>query len=527
MKKLSLRQGLSNFFHRLREFFTIEHLRRTFVHFKDGVRIAWKIFNEKGVLSHASVCSYSMILSLVPILAISLAILNAFSPTNADITTEELLQQSEQAALLEETPATAASSTPASEDTGQSEITQSPIQADTETDQAVTRNPASDAAQDAPIADPIRRGENFTEQVFDFFFRNFVPGINLEQDTEVEIAKRQLIAIIQRAASLRFVILVFLIVTSVSLFYSIEHAFNEIWSVRNRRSLFSQFLAFWILLTVTPLLLGLSYYYTNVIVARYFQENAPEKLVIFYNLVSFTLTLFAFMIANRFLPNVRVYFLPAFIASALSAMMFEVAKIFFDFYISSVTSQAGNYYTIFQKLAAIPIFILWLYYCFLCFLIGPVIATTIQNFDQHVAHLYRYSWRYSPRPIQAIYIFIHICRAFRQNKTGVTLSDLDEETGILPEHLRRNLRSLEQAQLVHMDRQGRFYPNADPATLTVGEVLQQVIGLEKERDDRIHADQKHLNEILHNMFFSHYNLPVATLLDSPPPSNKILLHQKS
>src|SRR5690606_4787988 len=130
--------------------------------------------------------------------------------------------------------------------------------------------------------------------VFDFFFRNFVPGINLEQDTEVEIAKRQLIAIIQRAASLRFVILVFLIVTSVSLFYSIEHAFNEIWSVRNRRSLFSQFLAFWILLTVTPLLLGLSYYYTNVIVARYFQENAPEKLVIFYNLVSFTLTLFAF-----------------------------------------------------------------------------------------------------------------------------------------------------------------------------------------------------------------------------------------
>ena len=148
VKKLSLRQGLSNFFHRLREFFTIEHLRRTFVHFKDGVRIAWKIFNEKGVLSHASVCSYSMILSLVPILAISLAILNAFSPTNADITTEELLQQSEQAALAN------------SGGSGQFNASELPgglkspslNTGDTETDQAVTRNP-SDAAQDAPIAD--------------------------------------------------------------------------------------------------------------------------------------------------------------------------------------------------------------------------------------------------------------------------------------------------------------------------------------------------------------------------------------
>src|SRR5690606_11993750 len=147
-------------------------------------------------------------------------------------------------------------------------------------------------------------------------------------------------------------------------------------------------------------------------------------------------TLTAFSIANRFLPNCRIYVVPALIASAISAALFEVAKYLFDFYISFTLTQPGTYYSLY-KLAAIPIFILWLYYCYVCFLIGPVIATTIQEYPHHLARLQRRSWRYSPKPVQSIYIYIHICRHFRLHHSGITLDQLENDTGIVFEQLRR------------------------------------------------------------------------------------------
>ncbi|NPU96456.1 MAG: YihY family inner membrane protein [Candidatus Omnitrophica bacterium] len=420
------------------------------IKFGYGLRIAWKIFNEKGVLAHASVCGYSMILSLVPVLAISLSILTAF--TSSEVVAEG----------------------------------------------------------DNPV-----QQEKFSNRVFDFLFEHFVPGLS----DEALVAKQELMEFVQKTASLRFVILVLLIIASVSLYNSIEHAFNEIWSVRNRRSLFAQFLAFWIIVTLTPLLLGLSYYYTTEFASSETVSHFMSKkwgFWLFWHTVSYIFTLFAFLIANRYLPNVHVNMVPALVGSALSAILWEAAKVMFDVYISYALTKEG-YYTIYGTLAAIPLFILWLYYSFLCFLLGPVIATTIQNYDRHLAHLRRKPRGFTHRPIHALHVFLDIIRHFRDQKRGISLAELEMQSGVANHYLRRCLRALEQARLIHQDRQQQYYyPSLDPDQVMVGEVLERLIGLGPVYDPARNRPPDPLEENIRRLLKQSGGLPIGSFLKINP-----------
>ncbi len=390
-------------------------LKHSAFSFGYGLRILWRLFNDKGVWAHASVCGYSTILSLVPILAISLTIISAFtSSESVTVTSPEGLQE-----------------------------------------------------------------EVFSNRVFDFFFDHFIPGAD-SQHIEVLSAKRELLSFVDNTKSLRFVILILLIIASVSLFNSIEHAFNEIWSVRQRRNLFARFLAFWILLTITPLLLALSYYYTT----QFASTKAISSFMtsewgawIFLHGVSYTLTLFAFLVANRYLPNLHVDFIPSLIGSALSAILWETAKVIFDYYINYALTTEG-YYSIFGTLAAIPLFICWLYYGYLCFLLGPVIATTIQDYDRHLIRLRRRGTWASHTPLQTIYVFLDICRHFKEKQFGVSQSQLEELEEMTFLQLKRCLRELEKAKLVHQDNlHGMYYPNGNPDQISLKEVLSRLLGI--------------------------------------------------
>ncbi len=429
----------------------LQYQSSTIVKFGYGLRIAWKIFLEKGVLAHASVCGYSMILSLVPVLAISLSILTAFTSS-----------------------------------------------------EMITVNGENTVQQ-----------EKFSNRVFDFLFEHFVPGLS----DEARVAKQELMEFVQKTTSLRFVILVLLIIASVSLYNSIEHAFNEIWSVRHRRSLFAQFLAFWIIITLTPLLLGLSYYYTTEFATSETVSHFMSKkwgFWFFWHAVSYIFTLLAFLIANRYLPNIHVNLVPALTGSALSAILWEAAKVMFDFYISYALSSEG-YYTIYGTLAAIPLFILWLYYSFLCFLLGPVIATTIQDYDRHLAHLRRKPRGFTHRPIHALHVFMDISRHFRDQKRGISLPELEMQSGVANNYLRRCLKALEQAHLIHQDRRHKFYyPSMDPDQVMVGEVLERLIGLVPVPDAARKSAPDPLEENIRNLLRQRGDLPIGSFLQINP-----------
>lgn len=432
---------------------SLSYLRRTAVPLWNGLRIVWKLVNDKGVLAHASVCGYATILSLVPVIAISLSILSAF------------------------------------------------------TSQDTTLNGSG-------------KQESFSNQVFDFFFEHFVPGVADGAREELAKAKQSTLEFIQKTAALRFISIILLLLASVSLFNSIEHAFNEIWSVRYRRSLFARFLAFWLLLTLTPLLLGLSYYYTsqflNSEAIAKFKAGAWSNWVLQHG-ISYIFTLSAFLFANRYLPNSSVRLLPALVGSALSGIMWEAAKVAFDIYITFALKRQG-YYSVFGTVVAVPIFIIWLYYSYLCFLLGPVIATTIQNYDLHRSRFRRRIKGTAHRPLHSLRIFLDICRYFREEKGGMSIPSMEDRSGWSTGRIRRCLRDLEQARLIHQDvRKVLYYPSADPDSLNVSEVVERLIGFDTPTPPAPGKLEEAWELSLRRMLFQDDDLSVTRLLSAGEP----------
>jgi|GEM_PF-5764454 membrane protein len=445
----------------IRKFFSTPHPKSHVGKWIYSLRIAWKVFNDKGVLAHASVCGYTTILSLVPILAVSLSILSAFTSIQDDT-----------------------------------------LKPSTQIEEEILQEKAKET--------------NLSNQVFDFLFEQFIPGAANGAREEIREAKQEILEFIQKTAALRFIGLIFLALTSVCLYNSIEHAFNEIWAVRHRRSLFTKFVSFWILLTLTPLLLGMSYYYTTQLaesetVTRLLQQKWGSWML--QHAVSYSFTLIAFMFANRYLPNVHVNLVPALVGSALSAILWEAAKVAFDFYISYTTSRQG-YYTVFGTVAAIPIFILWLYYSYLCFLLGPVIATTIQDYHRHLGRLRRNLIGSSHRPIHSLRVFFEICRHFREKKRGMSLMDLEDDMGWSIARIQRCLRDLDNTGLIHQDhRKEYFYPNADPDHLQISEVMRQLIGLNNGSDEESIEQNEPWEESLNKILSGKGDKSIGALLN--------------
>ena len=87
----------------------------------------------------------------------------------------------------------------------------------------------------------------------------------------------------------------------------------------------------------------------------------------------------AFSLIYKFVPHTPVLFRHAFIAGITAAVLFELAKFGFAIYIRSF-SNAQN--VLYGSLAAVPIFLLWLYIVSIIFLLGAQIISVLQSPQQ-------------------------------------------------------------------------------------------------------------------------------------------------
>ena len=154
-----------------------------------------------------------------------------------------------------------------------------------------------------------------------------------------------------------------------ALFNTVERAFNEIWRVGKRRSLFDKLRAFLVMMIVAPIVIGISLYYTTQV------WRASHSFGILGPLTSIFLGL---LFTNKLLPNTRAQWRACAIGAMVSAVLFEGAKQAFGYYVAAIASTSFN--GIYGPLGLIPIFLLWVYYTWLVILFGAEVAYTTQNF---------------------------------------------------------------------------------------------------------------------------------------------------
>lgn len=211
-----------------------------------------------------------------------------------------------------------------------------------------------------------------------FIFFNFVP-------TSSDAIQSYLSSFVKQAGQLSVVGLALLLVSAVLVLFNIEQAFNVIWRVHRQRKGIIAFLMYWALITLAPLLMGLSFALTSYIISLPFIATTAAKLgliKILLSILPFILAVITFTILYIAIPNCRVPARYAFASGIMAAVLFEIAKYGFAFYLTSF----NTYQIIYGALAALPLFLLWIYLLWLIILFGAEFchcATYQLHYDNH------------------------------------------------------------------------------------------------------------------------------------------------
>ena len=209
----------------------------------------------------------------------------------------------------------------------------------------------------------------FRKTVEEYFVQNLIPR------TIASTTLNYLNQFAAKASQLSAIGAVFLAATVATMLSIVEQAFNQIWRVQAQRSFIQRIMVYWAAVTLGPLLVGGSITVTSYlfVATSGMVGNMPIVGAVFYTLVSLFLTTGAFALLYMIVPNRTIDWRDALCGGIVAAIAFEVTKRLFAAFIA----QFPTYTMVYGALAAIPIFLIWIYLGWLIVLVGAVFTAAL------------------------------------------------------------------------------------------------------------------------------------------------------
>jgi membrane protein len=307
-------------------------------------------------------------------------------------------------------------------------------------------------------------------------FREFTDGLDafIRRDVLPPTLAKAIVGYIEQftrsAAGLTAIGIAFLAVTAIMLMLTIERAFNTIWRVRRPRPLALRVLTYWGVLTLGPLLIGLSLTVTSYVVGASvgLAKQIPGGHTALATLVPFVLTGAAFTLAYYIVPNRPQQLRHALAGGLAAAVVFELMKRGFAGYVA----RFPTYTLVYGAFAAIPLFLLWIYASWVVTLLGAVIAALAPDF--RVAREAR-EMQGGSIPFAAVLAILRaLLRAQRDSRTPRTREIL-AETRTPREAGERILEELTAAGWVARVVGDRWALACDPDAVTIAEVFRRLV----------------------------------------------------
>jgi membrane protein len=205
-----------------------------------------------------------------------------------------------------------------------------------------------------------------------FVYQNFMPAAG-------DVVKEHITGFVTNASEMSAIAITFLFLFALLLISAIDTSLNKIWRVTAKRRIVTAFSMYWMVLTLGPVLMGSSIAATSYIVSLI--SIGTYDIFGLTNIALRALPVFAsigaFLILYTVVPNKVVPIKHALLGATLAALLFEVAKKGFAFYIT----QLPSYERIYGALAGIPILFLWVYLSWLVVLIGALFTVSLENFN--------------------------------------------------------------------------------------------------------------------------------------------------
>jgi len=283
----------------------------------------------------------------------------------------------------------------------------------------------------------------YQEQVMDFVFDQFIPPSITEEDetarADITEQIRQFIAekqelLRERSTGIGVIGAGFLIFSLVSLMVTIEKSFNAIWGVQRGRRYVTRLIYYWFLTFVPVLMvisLGIATALTSSEAALWLQRqpfirdilaSRAMALAIRHGVTIF-LTWVAFSALYTFMPNTRVRALPAIKGGLWAAVLFEATKTFSVLLLSGKAVHLGVLY---GALAAVPLFLFWVYLIWLIVLFGAEITFASQNIKTYAREQRVEDVSHATRELIALRIYALSAYRFDHGEPALTNSEISD-----------------------------------------------------------------------------------------------------
>jgi membrane protein len=211
-----------------------------------------------------------------------------------------------------------------------------------------------------------------------FILKNMVPDVS---SRVIGVYMQQFA---ENAIRLKLIGLVIIAITAVALMFTIDEAFNTIWRAKRKQKWVKRTFTYLLLILTGPILIGISLSINAGILraAHKLEGSLPLLDDTLMRLFPIVLTTAALFMAYRMVPRRYVPTRHALVGAAVAALAFEITKHGFVSYMTMFPS----YSVVYGAFATIPIFLLWIFCCWLVVLLGAEIAATMSYFRSGRLH---------------------------------------------------------------------------------------------------------------------------------------------
>lgn len=269
-----------------------------------------------------------------------------------------------------------------------------------------------------------------------------------------------------KASGLTAVGISFMIITSLMLIQTIEHAFNQIWQARDQRPLWIRILIYWALLTLGPVVLGMSLSFINLLSNPANMANQipfySTLFKIITNLALFTILLF---LLYKLVPFCFVRWQHALLGAFITAVGLDLLRRGFAIFVT----YFGNYQKVYGAFAAIPVFLIWLNLLWLLLLAGAVLTSSLPYWHQdRFRHLRQY------QPFENALDLLYQLVTAQQQGQAVKSCLLQQKLGISDKHLDQILSKLEKQHYIAYCSDG-WILQKDPDKIMLSDLYELII----------------------------------------------------
>ncbi len=314
-------------------------------------------------------------------------------------------------------------------------------------------------------------------------------------------------------AALGIIGLVMLLCSVIASIKKLENNFNTIWCVSHGRPLTRQFSEYLVILLMTPLVLTLVLSLDSMISAdglgKLLGVNATESMAfgvhVLVQALMFLCFIGNFIFLYVFMPNTKVRIVPAIVAGVVTALIsLAIFKLYVGWQVGLARSNA-----IYGTFAALPFFMAWLYAEWVAVLLGAELCYAVQNY-----RLLRVTKHPAPMEpglshLLGIVVMNEICNNFSNGQGPWDAMKFSAENNVAITELNSVLDILKKNGLVIQrggddDVVGRYdyVPGRPPEQLSFADVSQAFLGLENRNANRI---RKCLPERYLNFIETHQN----------------------